>query len=541
MKQPTACKLGSVARHLTMAGFVLFAAWAIAPRPIAANMAEGNAAARAGDYEAALTQYERARRERGDSALLAFNRGVAQYRLGQYVEAEASFAKASQAQRLAPRAFYNLGLVVRAQGRSSDARIWFQQAASHPGASRELRTLAAKARRSLDGGVATGKRAPRRTPVEFGRDPERAIDFFDFGAATFVAMDSNVYRAPSSSYVDLAAPGTPVVQPDVQSASYVPVQLWAAAEWGRWDYSRFHLGYTFEGEFYLDSQFSNANRHSHVLRLANTYDRDTRIGRIYVASSFIAARFQEEAYDRDDGSSQSVLGEDVSDRFAFSHFGPRLKFNHDIGAFRWGLNAAATVSQFDETQPVVDYSHHQFTGGADVSYRLFGTTRFGVFAEYSAREYETYPARELDGSRFTLNPALEYRYTSYGAILRQRLTRRLWAAIDYRLTTREDEYVGYDDYQRHGIRARVELDMRRLTARLAYSYRDYSFDNAFAFDTPGAGEKTLTSTTAELDVDYRVWRALSVTALARLEMNDSSDPRLEYEQSQYALGVKWSM
>ncbi len=520
-----------------MAGLLLVLQLAAAQPALAATIADGNVAVRAGDPETALAIFESVRKTDGDSALLAFNRGVAEYRLGRYATAEVSFARASQDRRLAARAFYNLGLVHRAQDQRDDARVWFQQAAAHPSATRTLRGLARKAERSL------GARRVRitRVPSEFGRDPERAIDFFDFGITTGVATDSNVYRSPNDPYRDLAQPGAPLVTPDAESGTFVPIEAWAGAEWGRHPYSRFHLGYRFDGEFYTDSAYRNANRYTHRVDLANTYDRRTRIGRIYVGSSFTAARFAEEAFDRDDGSSQTVLGEDVSDRLSFSQFSPRVRFAHDIGDFRYGFKAVAALNEYDETQPAVDYSHYQLTGGADISYRLSGMTRIGLNSEYALRDYDSYPARELDGSRFTLAPTLEYKYWSVGALLRQRVTDALWAGVDYQITEREDQYLGYDDYRRNTIRLRANLALRRLEVTASYVYRDYEFDNAFAFDTPAGGEKTLTSTAAEVDIDFRIWRALSLTAFGRLNLIESSDARLEYDRNQFALGVRWTL
>ncbi|NJN50786.1 MAG: hypothetical protein HC809_02385 [Gammaproteobacteria bacterium] len=199
------------------------------------------------------------------------------------------------------------------------------------------------------------------------------------------------------------------------------------------------------------------------------------------------------------------------------------------------------MNQYEETQPAVDYSHHQYSAGTDVSYRLFDAARIGVYGNYAIRRYEVLPARELDGTRFTLNPALEYQYMGVGMVLRQRMTDSLWAVLDYSISDREDEYVGYDDYRRHSARARLEFNSRKIGARLAVAHRDYEFANAFAFDTPAGGDKALTSTSAELDVDYRVWRALSITAFARLRLTESSDPRYEYDQSQVAIGMKWAM
>jgi hypothetical protein len=498
--------------------------------------AQGNAAARGGDYAAALVLYEAAQEAGEEATLLAFNRGVAEYRLNRLDAAETSFLAASESSALRARASYNLGLVARARNERREAAAWFRQAAAAPTASPALRLLAERAARAME--PRTVSRTKRPSPL-FTPNPERSLDFFDLGATTQIAMDSNVYGAPSGDYVDLAQPGAPTVSPDVQSAMYVPVEVFARAEWGRWDHSRFHAGYVFEGDFYTDSEYSNANRQSHVFSIDNVFDRETSMGRIYLSSRFLAAHWDREAFDRDDGSDQIVDGQDVSDRLRYTQVGPRVRFAHDIGRFRWGATVSGYVNAHDESVAALDYSNAQASGGLDFSYEVFDRTRVIVDGAYGVRVYETYPARESDGTRFTLNPNLEYTYLGGGVSVRHQLARSLWLEAGYEITDRSDDYEGYDDYRRDAFHVDAHLRWGRVSGSVSWVYRDYEFPGAFAFDTPAGGEKTLTTQFAALETRVWLWRDLYLTANGTFELWDSSDARYELDRTRAAIGIQW--
>ena len=520
--------------RLAAGAFVCFSLFASAARADDSGLENGNAAVRAGRYEEALVWFDTARRDGGDNALLSYDRGVAEYRLHRYAEAETSFAAASNEPRLRARAFYNLGLVHLARGEKEDALGWFRQVAADATAAPDLRALAQKA---------VGKTRPPPPRVASGTmwdaNPKRASDFFTWGFATQLATDSNIYSSPSSSYTDLSQPGTPVVTPKEESGLFVPVQLYARADWGRFDWSRFHAGYSFSGDFYTDPNFSNANRQSHEFWIGNTYNKDSSIGRIYLDSSFTIARHVENAFDPDDGSRQFVNGVDVSDRDRYYHYEPRVRFADDIGNFRFGVTLDGHVDNYDETTPATDYSHTQGDGEVDLSYKLFGKTRIGIDYSMAVRDYETYPSADRNGTRFTLAPAVTYQYMGGGAFVRQPIGSSAWVGIEYRLTDRTDEYVGYDDYRRQSIGARAHFKLWRVVANVAYAYNDYSFPNAFAFDVPTGGDKTLSAHEATLDAQMWLWRTLYLTANVHYETKSSSDPRLEYQRNLAAIGLKW--
>jgi hypothetical protein len=512
-------------------------------------LAEGNQAFRAGQYEIALSHYRAARVPRvpdggraantDSTALLNFNMGIAYARLGRLDDAEDWLIAASAEPRLAPRAYYSLGQISQARAQPDEARVWFLQALAHNQASPKLRQLT---RQAL---TTSGQRAPRRVPLqrpELSRAEQRMEHPFSFALTTRLAYDSNIYRSPASPYVDLAQQGQPLVTPIEQSGWFAPVHLASGIRWGQHDNSEFTLNYSLNGRFYRDSEFSNANELSQRLALTGTLDarRDPDVKRgTFLRGALVVIRRNAQGYNRDDGEDQFVNGVDVSDRFSYTRFGPELELHQDLGAFRVGLNGYAVLNRYDDTIRELDYSHEQYNLGTFLLYRPWTRTHVQLSYDATQRNYDYRNARDLNGDRFGNAPAQEFFYQEVALTIRQRLHHSFWFSIGYAYTDRDDQSLGYDDYQRHSVRTALYFDRQRFHSRLALAYRDYDFANAFAFDTPAGGEKTLTKTIATLSAEYRLDFNLTLNATASYDVTDSTDLRSEYERSQASLGVRW--
>ena len=80
-------------------------------RGAAENVREGNRLLDAGQYDEALSKYDAALKESPETPEIAYNRGIALYRLGKYADAEAAFQDALEPGRLELEAKtkYNLG------------------------------------------------------------------------------------------------------------------------------------------------------------------------------------------------------------------------------------------------------------------------------------------------------------------------------------------------------------------------------------------------------------------------------------------------
>ena len=89
---------------------------------------KGQQAFKQGDYQAALAWFRKARRQGLNNAAIFYNLGVTHYKLRQYGQAEKAFLQAARFPKLAPLAWYNLGLVKRKQGDPKAAAAWFRKA-----------------------------------------------------------------------------------------------------------------------------------------------------------------------------------------------------------------------------------------------------------------------------------------------------------------------------------------------------------------------------------------------------------------------------
>jgi len=79
----------------------------------------------------------------------------------------------------------------------------------------------------------------------------------------------------------------------------------------------------------------------------------------------------------------------------------------------------------------------------------------------------------------------------------------------------------------------------RLDLTVAGHYRLYDFPNAFAFNNPDQGVKTLESQDIDVSASYRMTRSLFLVLEASIAERVSTDSRIEFQRSQFVLGVHW--
>ena len=496
---------------------------------------QGQKAYHHGDLALAIDLYTRADRAGFADPILAYNLGVAHYQIGDYEPARSAFLTAAATPKLAPLAFYNLGLVDRKTGADRDAYVWFDQARRHPHASAKMQRLARKAMTSIEPASIRSQ-----VPVAFTRPAQdRFMDHLRISVNTGFATDSNIYRSPSESYVDLAQPGAPTVDPEVQSGTYIPLQTSAALLWGTHEGSNFELRYALDGRFYSDAQFSNANVMEHEFSIGGEMRKPTKRGNVYWRSHFLVTKSDEQAYDRDDGQAELVNDEDVSDRYSSTRFGPAAYYHRDIGRFGYGFRFNAFIDRFEETVDFLDLTHEQYLGGAHVSFRPLRNTLVRLSGDYYERSYSDRVASAINGNRFTDNDELEYTYKNLGLTVRQKLLRSFVVGLDYRYTLRDDTFEGYDDYERHTGRGYLRFRHGRFSARASYTYQTYNFPNALNFDDTPADPWPLQATYGELEAEYRFGKRYTVRAEAIFDLVSSTDPRGDYDRNRLALSLIW--
>jgi tetratricopeptide (TPR) repeat protein len=499
-----------------------------------ALLRDGNQAFRQGAYQEALEIYLRALGEGESNALLHYNLGVTHYKLGNYQEASDALWQATVEPKLAALAFYNLGLVSRAMGRDDQAYRWFRRAWQTTEDPR-LETLATKAM------VRTNPRETTGSAARIARDesPGRLILF----ATTRMGYDSNAYRTPDKSYVDIARPGQPTVTPVVQSGFYTPVTMNADLDFRVGSNTRYRIGYRFDGDFYHDSELQDANEYSHRMRLhADTVSGQDGPRKRSLTSDFYAGFHKETYFDPDDGLPRQINGEDISDRYSYWNAGLSAEFEQKLGWLGLGLRGNAELRDYEQVNLVPAYDHERYLLGGFTSVELGSATTLELGYDAYRRNYRRRPAYDLNGDLNPANPLLEYRYQSMGATATHRFGRKLSVQLDYRLIDREDQFVGYYDYTQHKYQLRtIFRPFRRLRTDLLLGYRTYDYPNAFAFNEPAGGSLDMDVLDGALLCQFILFRHISLWGEVRYRDIQSTDPRITYDRIRGALGVKWAL
>ena len=500
--------------------------------------ADGNRLFRDDLYWAALLRYRQAGEAGMVSPLLDYNMGVAHYRAGQHIRARQSLLRAADAPDLRVLAHYNLGLNAYAAGDVDDALGWFRRARDQEQDPR-IRKLAIAAIARLQ----RQRRAedPMLVRVEKRREErERKITNFTWGARVGFGTDDNVFRTPSQDYVDFADPNLPLVTPETVSGAYMPVDLQLRYQLNTLRFESFYWGYRLQGRYYQDQNLDNANEYSHEARFGSDFRRKNGTRERRVHSAFTIAQHDETYFDPDDGTARSVNDEVIDDRLNYVRYGPQIVFRQRYDRLSFGLHFKGQLWNYERTEVVPEYDHEYFAYGGNVQLKFSSRSLLRFSLDASSRRWGDRPSFDLDGQQLVTNPALRYDYVEAGLTARQRLRDSMWFGFAYRRTERSDRYLGYNDYSRDQFG--VEFNWRlssRLRFEFAGYYRNYDYPNAYAFNNPVAGRKTLEAVRGDLELSYRMTRRLRLVLDAEVRESTSTDTRIGYDRTLLSLGVTW--
>lgn len=513
---------------------------AFAPSAFAATaselFADGNRLFRDDLYWAALLRYRQASEAGMDTPLLHYNTGVAHYKAQQYARARDSLIEASRYGPLQPISHYNLGLTAHAQGNIDEALSWFRKARDQHERD-DISRLAQRAITTLNRELALAD--PIEVPASV-QERERRFTNFELRARVGAGIDDNIYRSPAVAYVDLADPAQPLVTPDVQQGTYIPVSVNAKYQVNSLENEGFFGMYRLGGRYYQDKDQSNANEYLHELGFGSEYRRreEDRERRVY--SAFKIAQHQETYYDPDTGLERDVGGVAIGDRMSYIRYGPEFWMRETFGRFAIGGHAKGQLWNYEKTLAVPEYDHEYLELGVNAQYRFTTTSLLRLTGQYYSRRFGDRPSYELDGTQLIGNPPVRYDYTEYGVEARQRVTRAMWFGVGYARTERVDQYLGYNNYFRDAYSAQIHLSIGdRFDFEAAATYRIYNFENAFAFHNPAAGRKTQESSIGMATATFRMTDSLSLVGEYLYRDVESNDTRIAYARSQILLGIRW--
>ncbi len=509
--------------------------------------ADGNRLFRDDLYWAALLRYQQAADAGMDTPLLHYNVGIAHYKARQYVRARKAFLKAARSPRLEAIAHYNLGLTAFAAGDHEEALRWLKRARDQE-QNKKIRRLSRQAIAQIrdlaneEVEVAAPVVVADERPLrKLERDP-RPFSEFDFYARAGFGSDDNVYRTPAESYIDISDPNQPVqVDPVVQSGSFVPVSLGARYLVNSFEHESFFARYRGSGRFYTDRELqSNADEYIQELAIGTEYkkDKESRQSRVY--SAFTIAQHEETYFDPDTGLDRTVNLTDIGDRLSYLRYGPEIWTRQSWNRFSFNVRAKAQLWNYENTEVVPEYDHEYFRVGGSVQYRFTQTSLLRFTADTYRRYFTDRPSFELDGTQPIGNPPVEYRYVDYGAEARQKVTGAFWFGVSYVRTERMDAYIGYNDYLRDSYGAEFRLRFGdRFSLKAEALYRIYNYANAFAFNNPAAGRKTLETATGKLKAVLEMgWNTRLVGEYQYKDVT-SNDTRIAHQRSLFLLSLQW--
>ncbi len=479
---------------------------------------QANTAFRNDDYAGALAGYNEALNLGKDSARLFYNMGLAHYHLGQYPQARWAYTEAAKDSRVAALAYYQLGVLANREGDKASAERWFQRSRAEADSPR-LRRLSVQALETI------------------GAAPPRFESRFALG----FGYDSNVYRTPNESYTDLSREPPVAVVPVEQSGSYVPLRIGVAYVNPVSDRASFVASYRHRGDYYVDSALRNADETDHRLRLG----MERALGDGTSSSQHLSYRAEirthgETNFDRDDGLDRFDDGASIADRFDYVGAGVEAELRNRIGRYRYEINGGFAVRDYEDVPTASSYDLSNVWLQGVLKIPLARTTRLAIGYEYYVRSFDERRARDENGESSGSNPALEYQYGVLELGLRHRLSDSVVTELVYSLTSRKDQYVGYNDYSRDKISLETTLELSdQLAAEFEISYRDQQYDNAFAFDNPTQATKEYQELEVEASARYRFTEQLSLRFDLKQEDLDSSDPRGQYDRLRAGLSVYW--
>jgi len=376
-----------------------------------------------------------------------------------------------------------------------------------------------------------------------------------------LGYDSNIYRAPSASYIDYGKSCTPQVpsspsdacqmrddgkahpytQPVVQAGMFVDANLDGGYQASLQSKTDFLAEYRFRGRFYADSKYSNANQYHHTVALGarHTLNRSGKLSdSLYVGLKF--GKKRRLYLDRDSGEEQVFANENVSGRYTYDMTGAEVLFKKRLGKLKYKLGAEFQKRDYVDEVVISEYDHDYLRVGGDVKYPLSKKTKFTIGYDYSTYDYKDRPSRDQLGRLLRSNPKRKYTYNTVSATLRHRFSRSWLSYLDYERSQRVDGYQNYDDYTKNTIKLRVRYRWNKDKLKMSVEYWDREYPNAFAFDNFVKDiSKHYDGINANVEWVRPYSERVTLSTGLRVNQENSSDLRYSYDRYRLSFAMSW--
>lgn len=370
--------------------------------------------------------------------------------------------------------------------------------------------------------------------------------------STGLAYNSNIYRAPANDYVDFFADrtGGTTVTPITHSGFFAPLNADVTYENRLAKKWSLIADYDFRSQLYLNEKFRNANEYKHRGTLGTQYKiHNFKKRKSSIYTGLILGDRKRDYYDRDTGENKVVGNEqeDISDLYSFSTTGVEFEYEY-WRKLDWKLKLGLRLEQHDYATVATgsEYDHHFSQLKIDYNYRFNRTFRLALDYSFTILDYDKRSSRNLHGQLFSRHPLLEYHFNRIGFSITQRIDRELRFKYGYELTTREDKYIGYNDYTQNEFFASVRYkSTKRLTMNASAIVRDIDYPNAWNFDRDPAlnpaitntSHKSATNTNLVTEIDYTLNKSVSLFGSVAYRNNINSDDRYDYDRTIFMIGA----
>ena len=367
---------------------------------------------------------------------------------------------------------------------------------------------------------------------------------YNHSASAAIGYNSNVYRTPDGTYTDWGQTTDPIINPDVQSGFFMPLKYGLIGLYALNKKNTLKGELDLRGKFYLGSDLTNANETKYKLDFGATRILSGKKRRAStIEGNFFINSVDKTYYDRDSGLEKTAGVTDVADRYSYRGNGLQLNYrNRTNKAFQYG--GGITIGSRDYTDTIansqMDYSYTTLEG--EVDYQLQKATTLSAGIEREVQDYDERPSRNLAGSLFASNPALEYTYLTLALGVRHKLNDRWTVHGDYKNVERDDGWVNYNGYTAHKFKIRATHRVDNVKTRLSLGIQTRDYPNALAFDKPVNGvnvNKTYDTLSWALSREIEQTKNRSLWGKVAYNNTDTNDLRYNYDRFVITAGYKW--
>lgn len=373
-----------------------------------------------------------------------------------------------------------------------------------------------------------------------------------------LGYDSNAYRTHSGSYIDYSLARFPALNknivPIIQSGFFVPIDLRGKYLSNKGIGTSLAVSANANGRFYLEPNLTNANNRKLIggIGINNLLARKGgREEAIYAGA--IIGRVKNFFYDRDTGKAWMVgrnQDKDISMRESYKVLGLEGQYANEMGYIRYGAQGSLEERKHDDPVVSDNFSNTYIRFGGHAEAKIIADSSLKLTYLHSFRDFKERNPRDLTGRRRNVNGILQWNDNSYRASLRNKFGKDITVYLNYYLSTRVDNFQGYDNFTEHKFGIRLDYSPGDVwRTRVAIAMADVNYDHALAFNTicnvtcTGAiGQPRLTESRidANIKTEYELNKQQSIWVVADYSSVDTNDLRYDYSRNQFMVGGKWA-